>query len=313
MTHHITIDIQPCGGWANNVRLSNGEIELVASLDVGPRILRFAHVGGPNAFGDFPEQLGRVGESKWMLRGGHRLWVAPERKPETYEPDNEPVGMDRLADGVRLTQKTGVMTHLRKVMELRIPAGGNAVVVDHRLVNEGSRAVECAAWGLSVMRQGGVAIVPLPKLVPHDDRCTPNQNWSLWSYTDLTDSRFRMDRGMLRISQAPNGEPFKIGLAQREGWAGYWADGQLFLKWFRHADECRYPDGNVNFEVYTDPRILEMETLGPLALLEPGASVSHREVWALHRDVPACGNANEVSRHIFPLARDSGAQSLLKL
>ena len=310
MTHHLTIENLSYTAWANNVRLSNGELELVATLDVGPRIIRFGRVGKPNVFGEFEEQLGHAGETKWMLRGGHRLWVAPENKPETYEPDNEPVGLDRLNDGIRLTQKTGVMTHLRKVMEIHMPEGRGDVIVDHRLVNEGSRTVECSAWGLSVMRKGGVAIVPLPAVIPHDESCRPNQNWSLWGYTDLTDPRFKIERGMLRIRQS-GGAPFKIGLAQREGWTAYWVGGQLFMKWFAHSDAYRYPDGNVNFEVYTDERILELETLGPLVSLQPGDSVVHREVWRLHQDVPACDDAEDVARHILPLAADAAARALL--
>ena len=62
-------------GWAHNVKLSNGEIELVATLDVGPRVLRLAFLDGPNVFKEFSEQLGGSGEAEWLIRGGHRLWT----------------------------------------------------------------------------------------------------------------------------------------------------------------------------------------------------------------------------------------------
>ena len=41
------------GGWKNCIRLSNGRIELVATTDVGPRIIRFAEVNGKNLFKEF--------------------------------------------------------------------------------------------------------------------------------------------------------------------------------------------------------------------------------------------------------------------
>ena len=35
-------------GWHNCYRVSNGEVELVVTGDVGPRIIRFGFVGGQN-------------------------------------------------------------------------------------------------------------------------------------------------------------------------------------------------------------------------------------------------------------------------
>jgi hypothetical protein len=34
--------------------------------------------------------------------------------------------------------------------------------------------------------------------------------------------------------------------------------------------------------VYVDDRFIELETLGPLVTLEPGATTTHREQWSLH-------------------------------
>lgn len=56
-------------GWTNCYRVSNGEIELIVTGDVGPRVIRFGFVGGQNLFKEFPEQLGRSGEEKFQLRG----------------------------------------------------------------------------------------------------------------------------------------------------------------------------------------------------------------------------------------------------
>src|SRR5262249_25565750 len=91
-------------GWKNNLRLTNGQVELVATLDVGPRIIRFGFTGGENAFKEYPDQLGKTGEKDWQNRGGHRLWHAPEAMPRTYFPDNGPVAWKELSEGVvRLT------------------------------------------------------------------------------------------------------------------------------------------------------------------------------------------------------------------
>ena len=78
-------------GWKNNLRLTNGEVELIVTLDVGPRVIRYGYVDGPNVFKEYEDQLGKSGEVEWQIRGGHRLWVAPEDLTRTYAPDNQPV------------------------------------------------------------------------------------------------------------------------------------------------------------------------------------------------------------------------------
>ena len=70
-------------GWANCYRVSNGDVELVLTSDIGPRVMRFGFVGGQNLFKEFAESLGSSGESKWVARGGHRLWAAPEDPVKT--------------------------------------------------------------------------------------------------------------------------------------------------------------------------------------------------------------------------------------
>ncbi|MCJ7665262.1 MAG: DUF4380 domain-containing protein, partial [Actinobacteria bacterium] len=79
------------GGWENCLRLENDEIELVATTDVGPRIIRLGFKGGQNLFKEFGDQLGKTGGDQWRIYGGHRLWHAPEAVPRTYFPDNKPV------------------------------------------------------------------------------------------------------------------------------------------------------------------------------------------------------------------------------
>ena len=301
------LEIIPYHGWKKNVRLSNGAIELIVALDVGPRVIHLGFNGGRNVFGEFPEQLGRSGESGWVLRGGHRLWVGPEDKALTYEPDNGPVDFEEIPDGIRTMQKPGPRTGIRKIMEIRMLPDRNEVEVIHQLVNAGPLPVTCAPWALSVMAARGTAIVPLPPLVLHDDRVTPNQNWSLWGYTDMTDPRLKIGTKYLLVRQEPGGKPFKLGLAEREGWVAYAVDGCLFTKRFERDDSKPYPDGDVNLEVYTDERILELETFAPVTTLAPGESVRHEERWSLDRCSGSCASEDDVEAGVLPIVRGLSA------
>ena len=87
----VGINLIPFAGWPHNLRLCNGTVELISTLDVGPRILSCAQPGGTNPFKQYAEQAGGVGEPIWRNRGGHRLWIAPESLDLTYHPDNAPV------------------------------------------------------------------------------------------------------------------------------------------------------------------------------------------------------------------------------
>jgi len=298
----IHIETVSYGGWARAVRLTNGRVEALVTQDVGPRILRFAFCGGANVFGEFPEQLGGVGEADWKIRGGHRLWVAPQEQRSTYEPDNGPVSIRRVPGGVQAMQDPGSVTGLRKTLGLVLSAERDEATVTHRLTNAGRRAVRLAPWALSVMAPRGEAVIPLPPKAAHGRWLLPTQVWSFWSYTDLSDPRWTIGPNYLRLRQNAKYPSTKLGLSHRAGWAAYCRAGLLFVKAFPFRDKAAYPDGGVNFEVYADPRILELESLGPLVDLKPGQSVSHVETWGLYQNVPACRSEADLDRHIRPVA-----------
>ena len=48
--------------------------------------------------------------------------------------------------------------------------------------------------------------------------------------------------------------------------------------------------------------ILELETLGPLACLAPGARIEHVEDWYLYAGVPVPGNDADIEAQVLPLA-----------
>ncbi|OGV43295.1 MAG: hypothetical protein A2X46_06560 [Lentisphaerae bacterium GWF2_57_35] len=296
----MSVTVVPYSGWERNLRLANDQVELIVTLEVGPRIVRYGFIGEKNVFGEFAGQLGQKGESKWQIRGGHRFWIAPEQKPLTYELDNGPVEFEEIEGGVRLIQPQGPLSGIQKTMDIRLLDANGRVSVRHSLTNRTDKAIACSPWALSVMAKKGLAIIPLPDVVPHDERLTPNQNWTLWSYTDLADQRYQIGSSLILIRQDPARGPTKIGLAQREGWIGYLADGYLFVKHFQRLENASYPDCNVNCEIYTDEDILELETLGPLTSLEPGQSVQHEEQWALFKDVPDCTCEEEVNADVLP-------------
>src|SRR5581483_6783278 len=147
----VTIETVEYKGWKNNLKLSNGTTELNITLDVGPRVIRYGYVGGANVFKEFADQIGKSGEKEWMIRGGHRLWHAPEDLKRTYDLDNSPVEWKQLKDGsVRVTQKVEPLTGVQKEMDIALDAEGTGVKLVHRLRNTNLWDVELAPWALTV-------------------------------------------------------------------------------------------------------------------------------------------------------------------
>src|SRR3954470_8993718 len=99
-TTHVKIETIAYRGWKNNLRIDNGDAELIVTLDVGPRILSYRLAGGQNVFKEDAEQMGGSGESDWKIRGGHRQWTGPEDHTRTYALDNGPVASREVGKGV---------------------------------------------------------------------------------------------------------------------------------------------------------------------------------------------------------------------
>jgi len=75
----------------------------------------------------------------------------------------------------------------------------------------------------------------------------------------------------------------------------------MFVKRFGWVEGATYPDGGVNFETFSNEDFLELESLGPLVALDPGASASHEERWELHRGLPCCSTEAHVDANVLPL------------
>ena len=285
------------------VEVSNGTIDFVATLDFGPRIIRFGLVGGENEFyedSDFqislnsPEFKEKFGSDiGWRIYGGHRLWTSPEGNPRSYYPDNEPVMCVEIPNGVRLTPPPQKWTNLQTEIEITI-SGDNAVDVTHRLTNVGAWGCEAAIWALSVMAQGGLEVVPQPTL---DTGLLHNRILAVWPYTKMNDSRVYWGDKYITLRQDKTADcVLKFGINSQHGYAAYFNHGNMFVKYFP-VGGANYPDGGMSFETYTNNLMLEIESLGELRVIAPGECVSHTERWQLFGNVerPAVDDENGIA------------------
>lgn len=301
------------GGWPNCLRLSNGTVELILTTDVGPRIIRYGFVGKENELYEDPKEMGKTNAPDWLAFGGHRLWLAPEAKPRAYYPDSRAIQAIEAEGRLRLIQPTESTNGIQKEIEISLDAEGSHVTVVHKLTNHNLWDVELAPWALTVMAGKGKAIFPQEPYSPHPDIpdypgqqidkkfYLPVRNLVLWSYTNLQDRRWVYTSRYLLLKQDPSAvKPQKIGLSNRQNWAAYLRNGHLFVKKVIYQEGASYPDHGCSFETFTNPVMLELESLGPMVKLAPGAGVQHREDWYLFDQVQAEDTDASLDAQVLP-------------
>ncbi len=273
-------------GWQNCYRVSNGEVELIVTGDVGPRVIRFGFVGGQNLFKEYADQMGKSGEEKFQLRGGSRVWKAPEDPIATWAPDNVAVEIIPTATGLIARAPVEPLSSLQKEIEVSMAASGSGVTVMHRITNRSLYTLEFSPWTLTMMAPGGVAISGFPPRGKHPINLEATNPLVMWAYTDLADKRLTFTRKYLLLRQDPgNSEAEKLGTFNPDTWAAYLLNGEAFVKQTKADPSKIYPDFGCSFETFTNNEFLEIETLGPMTKVPPGKSVEHVEHWSLHRNV----------------------------
>ena len=294
----MSVQIRPAMGWKQVLVLANNEVELLITLDVGPRIISYRHQSGLNLFKTFDDQLGKSGEPDWQIRGGHRLWIAPETT-SSYFPDNHPVSFSLIGENhVRLRTPTEAQSGIEKELEIFLDEKTSRVTINHSMTAARPSISDIALWGLTAFKPGGKAVIPMPpkNLHPNDLSITekksgndaalnllPNRSISLWAYTDLSDPRFKWHKDRLEINQHVNTASTKLGFLHQMKTAHYEVDGYRFSKTIDYRQDATYPDGNCNLEIFTDGTMLELESLSPLVALKKDEKIIHTESWSLNR------------------------------
>ncbi len=272
------VDI-PDRGWAHCTRLQHDGVRLVVTTDVGPRIIECSIDGGPNLFKEFEAELGRTAGDEYLLFGGHRLWLAPEAFPRSYAPDFGQVRVEPLPAGARFVQPEEPENRIVKSIAVEF-IGRRQLRVVHAIANANPWAVELAPWAMTLMAQGTHAIVPQEPYRPHPEWLDPARTLTVWGYTRMDDPRVSWGARYIRLREdASVPQKFKLGVQNRERWVACWSGGWLMVRTFGFEADARYPDAGCNCEMFTMPGFLEMETLGPLRVLQPGQETRHEEIW----------------------------------
>lgn len=266
------------------IQIDVGIVRLMVTTSVGPRVLGLFTEDGRNHFAELPDlTLDCPGSGAIHLRGGSRLWAAPEDPRVTYRPDDGPVGVEEISDGVKLTTGPDPIARTSREIDIRVTGSGR-VRFDYRVVNRADEPQRLAAWAITMMAPGGRAWLPLLTKPFGAFGVQAQRNIVLWPYSRATDPRLVLSDDAIEVLASTDRAlgKFKVATSLRRGWVAHWADGLMLVKRSSHDETREYADMGASGQVYTQYDFTELETLGPLTDLAPGEAAQHQEDWEIH-------------------------------
>lgn len=284
-------EIKSFSNYGKVVCITNGVIEVYVTVDIGPRIIRFGFVGGQNMMCEnraaFPIRGDKVftdffGEGRhWENLGGHRIWISPEKYPDTYYPDMDPVPYKVTGYGAVFTPNPEVENGLAKTLEVKMDPDDASLQVHMTVKNISEKEDKTfSIWGLTVCAAGGALIIPTNT---NDTGLLPNRIVSVWPYTDMHSDRIYWGRRYVTVTQDANDpEDLKLGFDLNGGQIFYVRGEDIFRKAYEtNHPNALYPDGGCSFETFTNPNLIEAESLSELKTVKPGEVSELTESWTL--------------------------------
>lgn len=265
------------------VRITNGIIDCIVSIEIGPRILRLGLVGEKNIlFIDTNRKYQRTAEEVsatpdkntiYYLYGGHRLQI--RQLPQIDFPDNSPVIYSAPAEGVIFTAPKLKKREIQLSYEIIMGKDASDIMIVHAAKN---CSKETLLFGLSpatLVEGGGVAVIPQNQQAQTGQ---PSKTLNLWPDTDVNDRRILYGNRFLAVRQELGNEsPLRIGTNNYPGWIAYAGNGFTLVKRFVANPQAAYPDSGSSAEISLTPDYAELSTLSPMYQVEPGETIKHVE------------------------------------
>lgn len=266
------------------LKITNGVVEIIITIEYGPRIVKYGYVNGRNQFAEDINNKISTSHGDYYIIGGHRFWHLPENKDRTYIPDNKKVEYESIFNGVRLIQEIEKWTQVQKIIEIIFESSSSKVNILHKIVSLNAFDINISVSGITAMSKGGIEIIPLEK---RKSGISPNKSFVFWPYSNIKDSRVYFGDRYVAMKVCENiSENFKIGFNTNLSYALYYNENELFVKQFkRDKNNSNYPHMGCCYESFIGSNYIEMQTNSPLYTISTNQCVEHLEIWDLHKDV----------------------------
>ncbi len=291
-----TINPATHGGWADALRLENRAIEVIVVPAVG-RVMSFRFRDGQNIFWEDASLHGQQGDAsgqQWINFGGDKSWPSPEAEWKNYTGHKQwmpPPAFDALPNAARVEDGAVVLTSpvdrfygVRVIRRIALAGDTPTMTIETTYERVSGAPAKIGIWVITQLVEPVAVYVPVPNrsMFPGGHFVFRDTPWPQLGTTGP----------MLKLTRDPKG-PHKLGSdADRMLWVGETA---MCLIASPRVSGGEYPDRGASAEVYTnqDPKkYVELETLGPLALMRPGDRISRINTYTLLRRTAADPDAD---------------------
>lgn len=284
------------------ISINNKTIELIVTVEKGPRIISLGFVGKDNILYNDTEQtyhflnkeISQIcGQTaRHHLYGGHRFYLSPSHLPEARYPDNEPVVYSIDDDGVTFQAPTQKSSNIQLSCKIMLNETGSDFMIIHTATNNSAENKQVALCTTTMMNPNGYAIMPQNE---GSDIFVSNRVYVYWPFTRLHDPRFYMDDSFMTVQQDPSLKyPFKMGYNNTQGWMSYVIGDTVLSKRYVHDPKAVYPDNGSSSQIYSCKDFLELTVQSPMYRISPEETVKHVENFSLsHTQKPEKPKNNE--------------------
>lgn len=268
------------------VAIGNGRVRVVADALHGGRLVEYSLDGRNALFQDLahPEWV-YPDDNHWVGPAGGRFDIGPE---ETIAPhpklwDGAWTVEQRSELRIRLVSAPDEASGLQLTREFALDAATTRLRCTQSMRNITGKPLRRSYWGRSLSPRGGVAVIALNQdsRFPHGFVTYTGWETNLIKMKPKDPSVLIKDGFALVDSMSLTG---KIGFDSVIGWIAYvQPEGTMFLKRFPIHTDRRYADiAGLTISFWSDGKqAIEIEPMGPEAVLAPGQSSDFTEEWWL--------------------------------
>ena len=182
----------------------------------------------------------------------------------------------------RLTSPVDPAVGVKLVRDFVLADTGSELKCTQTIVNVAEHAVSYNHWSRTFAMGKGIVLVPLKGNSRYPSRYAMYEDSAVINVRP-EDEKIRERDGFLEILAAPR-KP-KLGMDSTAGWMAYLMPNDLlFVKHFPVYPERVYGEAAaLTLSVWypSDWSVVELEPIGPLEHIDPGASASFTETWQL--------------------------------
>ena len=265
--------------------LENDGLEMMVTLDYGPRIVSVHHEGEPNLiYNDLIPGLQRS--------HGHKMRITLEKSTNPVYCDDLPVRYIPLSDGVSFVQTLSDPAQLELTMDIVFSTEIGSFMVVHSATNKSLEDIKLSIYTETPFGNDGIVFIPQSNIHETD---RPSRVLTLFDNAGWNDKRLFIgnqyvtvngntfeaeDNGEFQLVDAvPCSDRLKIGVNNTAGFCGYLMGGHALIKRYVHNRNALYPFNSCSAFATANDGYLSIQNMGPFYIIGPGESARHIESW----------------------------------